>query len=65
MKEKLETSIFVDGDACPVKDEILKVAYRHKVPVFMVSNQWMRIEVGPLVKKVVVSASSLGHNARE
>lgn len=56
MKEKLETSIFVDGDACPVKDEILKVAYRHKVPVFMVSNQWMRIEVGPLVKKVVVSA---------
>ena len=56
MKEKLETSIFVDGDACPVKDEILKVAYRHKVPVFIVSNQWMRIEVGPLVKKVVVSA---------
>ncbi len=48
-------SIYVDADACPVKDEVLKVAYRHKIPVFFVSNQWMRMEVGSLVQKIVVS----------
>lgn len=48
-------SIYVDADACPVKDEVLRVAYRHNIPVFLVSNQWMRMEVGPLVQKIVVS----------
>ncbi|MEZ5758558.1 MAG: YaiI/YqxD family protein [Emcibacteraceae bacterium] len=48
-------SIYVDADACPVKEEILKVAYRHNTPVFLVSNQWMRIDAGPLVQKIVVS----------
>lgn len=47
--------IYVDGDACPVKDEILKVAYRHNLTVHLVSNQWLRIPVGPNVNKVVVS----------
>lgn len=51
----MKLSIYVDADACPVKDEILKVAYRHNTPVFLVSNQWMRMEVGPLVQKIVVS----------
>lgn len=51
----MQISIYVDADACPVKDEVLKVAYRHNIPVFIVSNQWMRMEVGPLVEKVVVS----------
>ncbi len=53
-KEK-QIKIYVDADACPVKEEILKVAYRHDTHVFLVSNQWMRIEGGPLVEKVVVS----------
>lgn len=47
--------IFVDGDACPVKDEVLRVADRHKLPVFLVSNQWLRMTVGPRVQKIVVS----------
>jgi uncharacterized protein YaiI (UPF0178 family) len=47
--------IYVDADACPVKDEILKVAYRHDLTVHLVSNQWLRIPVGPTIKKVVVS----------
>ncbi len=47
--------IFVDGDACPVKDEVLRVAERHKLPVYLVSNQWLRMDVGPLVQKIVVS----------
>lgn len=53
MKHKI--CLYIDADACPVKDEILKVSYRHKLKVFMVSNQWMRMEVGKLVEKIVVS----------
>lgn len=47
--------IFVDADACPVKDEILRVAARYDMEVDLVSNQWLRMEVGPKVNKVVVS----------
>ena len=34
--------IYIDGDACPVREEIYKVARRHKVPVTVVANQWFR-----------------------
>ncbi|WP_321396238.1 YaiI/YqxD family protein [Emcibacter sp.] len=47
--------LFIDADACPVKEEALKVAYRHELAAYLVSNQWMRMEVGPLVQKIVVS----------
>jgi len=45
----------VDADACPVKDEVYKVAFRHEVPVSIVSNSIMRIPVHPLVERMVVS----------
>lgn len=45
--------ILVDGDACPVKDEVLKVAARHELPVVIVSNRWHRID-HYLVEQVVV-----------
>ena len=47
--------ILVDADACPVKDEIYRVAERHQVPVSVVSNAPFRVPVGPLVERVVVS----------
>ena len=47
--------IFVDADACPVKDEVLRVAARHGTAVHFVSNQWMRLPESPLVNRVVVS----------
>lgn len=47
--------IYVDADACPVKDEVLRVAGRHDLAVHLVSNQWLRMSVGPKVHKVVVS----------
>ncbi len=47
--------ILVDADACPVKDEIYKVAWRHEVPVTIVSNSHFRIPVHPLITRVVVS----------
>jgi len=47
--------IYVDADACPVKDEIYRVAYRHEIPVIIVSNSHFRIPDHPLISRVVVS----------
>jgi len=47
--------IFVDADACPVKDEIYRVADRHQVAVVIVSNSPFRVPDHPLVSRVVVS----------
>jgi uncharacterized protein YaiI (UPF0178 family) len=47
--------ILVDADACPVKDEIYKVAWRRAVPVRVVSNAWLRVPDHPLIERVVVS----------
>ena len=35
--------IFVDADACPVKDEIYRVAQRYGLKVTLVANSWMRV----------------------
>ena len=48
--------IYVDGDACPVKKEVLRVAERHGLIVHLVSNQWVRMGNNPpRVRMVVVS----------
>jgi uncharacterized protein YaiI (UPF0178 family) len=47
--------ILVDADACPVKDEIYKVAWRLEVPVTVVSNARIRVPDHPLIERVVVS----------
>ncbi|MGH6616285.1 YaiI/YqxD family protein [Sphingomonas sp.] len=47
--------ILVDGDACPVKDEIYKVAWRLEVPVTIVANSHFRVPQHPLIDRVVVS----------
>ena len=47
--------IFVDADACPVKDEVYKVAWRHNVPVSVVSNSAFRVPDHPLIERIVVS----------
>ncbi|PAX07429.1 hypothetical protein CKY28_14280 [Sphingomonas lenta] len=46
--------VLVDADACPVKDEVYRVAWRHGVPVTVVSNQRLRVPDHPLVSRVVV-----------
>ena len=52
-----QIQILVDADACPVKDEIYRVAERHKVPVSVVSNSPFRVPQSPLVTRVVVSGT--------
>ena len=48
--------ILVDADACPVKEEIYRVARRTQVPVTVVANNWFRVPREPLIEQVVVSA---------
>ena len=47
--------ILVDADACPVKDEVYKVAWRREVPVRVVSNARIRVPEHPLIERVLVS----------
>jgi uncharacterized protein YaiI (UPF0178 family) len=49
-----QARILVDADACPVKEEIYRVAERRKVPVAVVSNSPFRVPIDPLIERVVV-----------
>lgn len=55
MNETTSPSIYVDADACPVKDEALRVAERHDLRLYFVSNAWMRLPDSPLVKRIIVA----------
>ena len=46
--------IYVDADACPVKEEIERIATRHKIPVAMVCNGGLRPSRNPLIELVIV-----------
>jgi uncharacterized protein YaiI (UPF0178 family) len=48
--------IFVDADACPVKDEVYKVAGRYGLKTWVVANSFMQVPVSRLVERVVVDA---------
>jgi hypothetical protein len=49
--------VLVDADACPVKDEIYRVAFRLGVPVTVVSNAPLRVPAHPLIAREVVGAA--------
>lgn len=51
------TKIFIDADACPVKDETYKVAERYQIKVILVANASMRIPLNPLIEMQVVSGN--------
>jgi uncharacterized protein len=51
----MSVKILVDADACPVKEEIYRTAYRHEVSVMIVSNSHFRIPDHPLISRTVVS----------
>jgi len=50
----LPIALFIDADACPVKDEAVRVAERHGLVIHFVSNAFMRLPEGPLINRVVV-----------
>jgi len=47
--------IYVDADACPVKDEVTKVAVRNKISTYMVCNGGIRPFKNLLIKLIIVS----------
>lgn len=51
-----QTTIFIDGDACPVKDETYKVAARYGLKTYVVSNSFMMIPTSPMIERVIVDA---------
>ena len=51
-----QLSIFVDADACPVKDEVYRVAGRYRLTVFVVANSPILIPRTPGIERVVVGA---------
>jgi uncharacterized protein YaiI (UPF0178 family) len=51
----MTSRILVDADACPVKEEIYKVAFRREVPVTLVANSFLRVPPHPLLTRETVS----------
>ena len=48
--------IFVDADACPVKEEVYRVARRYGLPVKVVANAFLMVPAEPLIERVIVDA---------
>ncbi|MCX7558060.1 YaiI/YqxD family protein [Sulfitobacter sp. F26204] len=49
------TALYIDADACPVKAEAERVATRHKLRMFVVSNGGLRPSQNPYVETVIVA----------
>ncbi|MEC9311507.1 MAG: DUF188 domain-containing protein, partial [Pseudomonadota bacterium] len=49
------SALYIDADACPVKAEAERVATRHGLKMFVVSNGGLRPSANPLVETVIVS----------
>ncbi len=56
MTEPAPTRIYVDADACPVKDEIYKVAERHGLPVSVVAGGFIRVPQHPLIERIAAGS---------
>ncbi|WP_299562485.1 YaiI/YqxD family protein [uncultured Sulfitobacter sp.] len=48
------TALYIDADACPVKEEAERVATRHRIRMYVVSNGGLRPSRNPLVETVIV-----------
>jgi uncharacterized protein len=55
LKQPTEIRIFVDADACPVKNEIYRVAERYALHVYVVANSFMNVPRSELIERVIVS----------
>ena len=50
------TRIYVDADACPVKDEIYRVAARHGMPVSVVAGNLIRVPQDPMIERIAAGS---------
>ncbi len=51
----ISTTIYIDADSCPVKDETYRVAQRYGIPVILVAAQWLRVPTEPWLQLQVVN----------
>jgi len=49
-------TVFIDADACPVKDEVYRVAERYRLKTYVVANAFLMVPKSPLIERVVVDA---------
>jgi len=49
-------AIYIDADACPVKHEVYRVAERHSLNVYVVSNSFIAVPADPRIHRVVVGS---------
>src|SRR5437763_3231298 len=56
MLEISRMHIYVDADACPVKDEVYRVAARHNLPVTVVAAGFIRVPQDPMIERVAAGA---------
>ena len=47
--------LYIDADACPVKDEAYKVAARHAAKTFVVANSFLNVPRDPAIERIVVA----------
>lgn len=52
----MPTILYIDADACPVKEEVYRVARRYGLKTHVVSNGWMQVPREALIEQVVVDA---------
>ena len=52
------SALYIDADACPVKDEAERVATRHQLTMYVVSNGGLRPSQNPLVETVIVDSGA-------
>lgn len=56
MTEPATTRIYIDADACPVKDEIYRVAARHNLPVSVVAGNFIRVPDDPMIERIAAGS---------
>jgi uncharacterized protein YaiI (UPF0178 family) len=49
-------TLFIDADACPVKDEVYRVGQRYRLKTWVVANSFMMVPTSPLIARMVVDA---------
>ena len=52
MTEPRRPQIFIDADACPVKDEVYKVAARYGLKTWVVCNAFIQVPATPAIERV-------------
>lgn len=52
----MSAQVYVDADACPVKDEIYKVAARHNLPVTVVAGGFIRVPNDPMIERIAAGS---------